>query len=385
MNRGVLVLALCAAVAGCGSSATSNGGGNGGGNTLSSVTGIAAGFESSCAVVTGGVKCWGDNTVGELGIDPATSSTSVPVQVQGLASGVQAIAGGRAHSCALVNGGVQCWGENDSGQLGIDPATPTTSVPVDVEGVTSGVTAIAAGDRHSCAVVNGGVRCWGGNYFGQLGNSITSSNVPVDVEGLTSGVSAIAAGNYFSCAVVNGGAKCWGANDSGQLGIDPATPSTSVPVQVQGLTSGVTAITAGVRHSCAVVDGGVKCWGRNDSGLLGIDPATAYTSVPVQVQGLTGGVTAVSTGAWHTCAVSSGGAMCWGDNSSGQLGIGLTTNYSSVPVQVQGLTSDVTAIAAGGYHTCAVVKGGVQCWGRNELGQLGNNSTKNSLVPVQVQ
>jgi len=285
MNRGVLVLALCAAVAGCGSSATSNGSGNGGGNTLSSVTGIAAGFESSCAVVTGGVKCWGDNTVGELGIDPATSSTSVPVQVQGLASGVQAIAGGRAHSCALVNGGVQCWGENDSGQLGIDPATP----------------------------------------------------------------------------------------------------STSVPVQVQGLTSGVTAITAGVRHSCAVVDGGVKCWGRNDSGLLGIDPATAYTSVPVQVQGLTGGVTAVSTGAWHTCAVLSGGAMCWGDNSSGQLGIGLTTNYSSVPVQVQGLTSDVTAIAAGGYHTCAVVKGGVQCWGRNELGQLGNNSTKNSLVPVQVQ
>ncbi|MFO0157542.1 MAG: putative Ig domain-containing protein, partial [bacterium] len=124
---------------------------------------------------------------------------------------------------------------NSQGQLGNGSTTDSTT-PVQVTGLTSGVTAVAAGERHSCAVVNGGVQCWGYNAFGQLGNgSDTDSTTPVQVTGLTSGVTAVAGGYSYSCAVVNGGVQCWGYNGYGQLGNGTITGSTT-PVQVTGLT-----------------------------------------------------------------------------------------------------------------------------------------------------
>jgi alpha-tubulin suppressor-like RCC1 family protein len=161
-----------------------------------------------------------------------------------------------------------------------------------------------------------------------------------------------------------------------------------VPVKVQGITSGATAVASGYDHTCAVVNGGVLCWGYNNYGQLG-NNSTAQSSVPVQVQGLTAGATAITAGSNHTCAVLNGSAYCWGWNSyingiGGMLGNG-TTIDSSVPVQVTGLTSGVQAIATGYSHACAVVNGrAVWCWGANDFFQLGNNSTANSLVPVLV-
>ena len=137
-----------------------------------------------------------------------------------------------------------------------------------VTGLTSGVTAVAAGLDHSCAVVSGGVQCWGNNGFGRLGNgSTTSSTTPVQAIAAGSGVTAVAAGTYHSCAVVSGGVQCWGNNGNGRLGNGSTTQSTT-PVQVTGLTSGVTAVAAGDSHSCAVVSGGVQCWGNNGFGQL---------------------------------------------------------------------------------------------------------------------
>jgi len=176
---------------------------------------------------------------------------------------------------------------------------------VDVIGLTSGVTTIAAGTGHTCAVVvspsiyaSDSVKCWGENKYGKLGDGTTTDkSIPVAVSGLTSGVNAIAAGSDHTCAIVSGGMKCWGQNLNGKLG-DGTTTDSSSPVAVSGLTSGVTAIAAGIGHTCALVNGGMKCWGENTySGNLGNGTTTnSWTPVDVVAKlNLKQGTTAISS------------------------------------------------------------------------------------------
>jgi alpha-tubulin suppressor-like RCC1 family protein len=358
----------------------------------SGVVAIGAGAYHTCAVTSAGaVRCWGYNSNGELG-DNTTNATGAgaPSSVSGLTSGATLIAGGAYHTCALVSGGVQCWGYNFDGEL--DNGTVNDShVPVTAGGLTSGVSALSAGLYHTCAIVTGGaLRCWGWNSNGQLGNNTitaTGTGAPVAVSGVTSGVSALAAGGDHTCAVVSGAAKCWGENSWGQLGVGSLVDS-HVPVAVSGLSSGVTAIAADFVHSCAqvTVSGAsqTRCWGGNVDGEVGLGDAIYETS-PVAVVTITSGATSLSSSATaqHTCAVVSGAAKCWGNNENGELGNGSTLD-SSTPVAVSGLTSGVTAIANGAFHSCAVVSGKAECWGANFDGQLGNGTTTDSGTPVTV-
>ena len=354
---------------------------------LSGIGKIAAGGDHTCALTTaGGVKCWGNNVVGQLG-DNSTTQRLTPVDVVGLASGVSAIAVGGYHTCALTTaGGVKCWGGNYDGQLG-DNSTTNRLMPADVTGLTSGVAAIALGINFTCALTTaGGMKCWGTNYFGQLGdNSTTQRLTPVDVTGLASGVTDIATGGRHTCALTTaGGVKCWGLNISGELG-DNSTTQRFVPVDVKGLASGVTAIATGVEHTCALATaGGVKCWGWNYYGQLG-DNSIWTRLTPVDVTDLASGVTAIDTGTSHTCALTTaGGVKCWGPNGYGQLGDN-SVEFRLIPVGVTGLASGVVAIAAGFDHTCALTTaGGVKCWGGNYNGQIGDNSITNRLTPVDV-
>ena len=354
-------------------------------------TAIVAGHRHTCAVTNGGaIQCWGWNVYGGLG-DGTTTDRLAPVQVIGLTSGVTASAAGPYQTCAVTTGGaLKCWGGNQFGQLGDGTTVPPfRATPAPVSGLDSGVVAVTASYYHTCALTSGGaVLCWGANFNGRLGDGTTADRLtPVAVSGLSSGVVALSGGAHHTCAVTSVGAVlCWGANFDGQLG-DGTTTDRLTPVAVSGLASGVVAVSAGLYHTCAVTSGGaLTCWGNNANGQLG-DGTTvpAYRPTPAPVTGLGIGVSAVAAGEGHTCALTTVGAvLCWGANANGQVGDGSTTERAT-PVPVSALVTAAKAITAGQWHTCALtVSGTVTCWGYNGSGGLGDGTTSDRHTPVIV-
>jgi len=310
------------------------------------------------------------------------------------------VAAGDRHMCGVVsNGTATCWGSNEYGQLGTGDFA-NSDVPLAITGgalAGKTVTQITAGAYHSCAVISdGSVACWGYNATGQLGKGdYSDSNTPVAITGgalAGKTIVQIEAGNYHTCAVVSDGTiVCWGQGALGQLG-DGSNSATASPVAITGgalAGKTVTQIAAGREHTCAVIsDGTVACWGFNVKGQIGTGDFT-NSNLPIAVtSGALAGetVTQIAAGTYHTCAVISDGTVaCWGYNANGQLGNADFAD-SNVPVESTGgsLTNKtVTQIATGSYHTCVVASDGtVACWGWNVYGQLGNGDNNISSIPV---
>ena len=370
------------------------------GPPLVGVESIASGAKHTCALMTdGSVKCWGLNDSGQLG-NGTTENSAVPVDVAGLGDSVSKIAMGHHHGCAIMetSGALKCWGFNDYGQLGFGDIGDR-STPVDVTGLASGVISAAAGENHTCAVLTGGaVKCWGLNLDGQLGLGHNDHRyTPGSVDLSTDSAESVSAGQNHTCVkIVGGGIRCWGNNSHGQLG-DGTTVNSNVPVAVEIDASedpllGIETVACGGWHTCALTDtGGVKCWGYGHWGQLGIDISPDdYRLYPVDVTGLSSGMNAVSCRNHHSCAIveASGAVKCWGYNGLGQLGDG-TPNNRTEPVSVDGLTT-AAVISLGKYHTCAALGSGqAACWGQNgEDGRLGNGETGGEYlieyVPVTV-
>ena len=285
-----------------------------------------------------------------------------------------AVTSGDYHSCALISsGGVRCWGNGPGALLGAGPSVGASSTPVDVLTIND-ATAISAGGTSTCAIVTGGaVKCWGGNYSGQLGDGTRDDqSIAVSVVGLTEAVTQVVVGGSHACALTaSGGVKCWGRNDDQRLG-DPTFPLGDVSttaVSVLGLESGVTSLSAGVNHTCAVVNGAAKCWGRNDYSALG---GTSNGEL-VQVQTLTSGVVAVGAGQVHSCALMDTGIVnCWGAGwGGGGLGRGdAGPDGDPVPGPVVNLTNAVSLNVNASISCVVTALSEVKCWGLNNSGRF---------------
>jgi alpha-tubulin suppressor-like RCC1 family protein len=271
------------------------------------------------------------------------------------------------------------------------------------------VTTITVGQLHTCAVTaNGSAWCWGNNSRGQLGDGTTTNRRnPVRVQsgdGFLTDVKSISAGRLHTCAVkTNGSVWCWGDAAYGQLGdgtYGNADGLRLTPVKVlagKRALDGATAVSAGLRHSCArASDGGAWCWGSNEFGQIGdgsmLEPRPTAMRVRQGKRNLDG-VARISAGGHHTCvAMSDGGAWCWGLAEYGQLGDDTTGDKAHVrvqPVRVRqggGNLGGVAAISAGLVHTCATTTGGeAWCWGRGDAGQIGDGDASNRLSAVRVR
>jgi alpha-tubulin suppressor-like RCC1 family protein len=347
---------------------------------------LSAGALHACLVVPDGrIKCWGDNTDGQVNAGTAGKFQFAPVYVEGLTEKAKAVAAGGNHTCALTaSGGVLCWGNNRDGELG-DGTFEARNSPVAVVGLASGVRAITANSLSTCALLNNGtVMCWGANDAGQLGNGGgEDSPIPVTAQGISGDVQAILGGkNRNFCAVLkDGGLVCWGINSDWLLGNGTDT-KTGFPTAV-GNASNVAAVAMGMGHTCILRrDRKGYCWGMNSYGAFGDGTENNVVQrEPVGIVNLPGDVVTLVAGAAHTCALTARGEVfCWGANMTGALGIGSTDNrYAPTWVNVSG--ARIISIAAGQESTCALTsKGGVLCWGSNH----GNGLKPDSTVPVEV-
>ena len=322
----------------------------------------------------------------------------------------------------------------------VDGAGNTGNAPVKsiiIERKTFLHSQIAAGNQHSCALTSeGGVKCWGSQWSGYLGNNnANSANIlyPTNVvgrntdgnpggDGTLSDIIQISAGDGHTCALnSSGNVLCWGSGSDGKLG-NNTTNSSAFPVQVvgtdtddnqsgNGILSDIVQVSASRRHACALnSSGNVLCWGANSIGQLGDDSTSdrSYPAFVVASDGITtplSGVVQLSAGVGHTCAVTSAGTVvCWGKGGEGQLGSSDQTYFDSSISEYYGVNRDaplsvltesggsslsgIAKVASGNLNTCALtLEGHVKCWGHSSKGALGDNggvTETQSWFPVDV-
>lgn len=386
------------------------------GLVLDADTGTIANDPAEPAITDGGTA-----TVTVTAVDAGDPALSATATLELSVVGVSQLAAGWGHTCAVTTEqAAYCWGRNATGQIGngvvggdgVHEPLPTQVLDSDGDAPLTGVQQIAGGDGHTCALTGEAtVYCWGASFDGRLGYgdpTLEPQPLPMQVRnpddtGPLTGVVDITTGSQFGCAVTEASsAYCWGNNHSGKLGTGEVGGTEPLPVAVtgtdgSGALGGVDAITGGGSHACAQRGDEAYCWGNNFQGQLGSGETSTPVPHPVPVMGSDGtgtltGVTALAAAAGHTCAATeSGGAYCWGRNSSGQIGDGIVGGNRPVPTRVRdgddaGPLTGVSIIATGDNHTCvADADGYAYCWGSNFYGQLGNpEASEQNPLPVPV-
>jgi alpha-tubulin suppressor-like RCC1 family protein len=387
------------------------------------ISSLSAGAYHVCATGLGSLYCWGENSSGQLGLNDSNDRGDQPGEVATakppLGATVQLVASGRDHTCVSIGLQVKCWGDNTSGQLGkatvgSDIGDQAGEISVALPGMSmfdpaETITALTAMDEGTCAMGVSKVMCWGDNFRGQLGrDSTTDLGGPTFTPNtinpwLVAGTpTAIAGGGSHICAAMTTReVRCLGSNTQGQLGLghqldqgDQAGESAALSVVPLRTQTTASALAVGSAHGCAVLTGGtLKCWGASGSGQLGYGdtqtrgdgPGEMGANLPTVQLGTGVQAFRVVAGNATTCVITTTSTLkCWGDNEYGQLGRGDTSNRgdgpnemgSNLPAINLGSGRTVVDVSIGQNHVCAVLdNGSVKCWGDNTFGQLGVGDT----------
>jgi alpha-tubulin suppressor-like RCC1 family protein len=389
------------------------------------VTSFALGVSHGCAVVDEQLHCWGENNKGQ--VDPnelcdGDSCVLSPRPIPFIDGALTYLAAGTEHTCVTMDGGLHCWGSDETGQLGggfrrtaTAPVESSIAGPLDDAvfctgnnheyqlGHTSGsysnawtrvslandaiATGLMAGDDHTCALADGRMQCWGDNANGRLGRGFAGPD-QADADWTMLPGSTLTAGTNgaTACAVIDEGsgpeARCWGYGYNGSLG-NGSDDSSYTPVVPVGLTgSAITRIDGMDQRHCALMDGAVYCWGLNYRSRLGVGLSTSESDnckgepclrTPTQVVGLDSSqnITMLAVGSEHICAARADRIWCWGENELGQIDPQSSDSTKSTPTVISGVPTPVDALHAGRNHTCALSGGQIYCWGDDSLSQLG--------------
>ena len=394
---------------------------------------ISGSYHTCVRYNDGSVKCWGLNSSGQLGLGDTTTrgslanqgGSNLPFVNLGTGRTAKGLAAGYTHTCAILdNNSVKCWGLNSSGQLGQgDTTTRGTSATTMGDGLLAinlgtGRTAlkIAAGNAHTCAILDDNtLKCWGANLYGQLGRDNTTNvgntagsmgNTLLAVNlGVGFTAKEVSAGLDHTCVILdNNTLKCFGRNDRGQLGYDSTTTLGDSAGEMAALATvnlgvGRTAVSIsnGYSFTCALLDNGlVKCWGRNQSGQLGLDSNVVTKGSAAGDMASLVGInlgfipTKISASRQRACAMNATTVKCWGLNTSGQLLIGSTTNKGTVAGDMASLTNlnlgtSIVAsdISSGWYASCVITTNKrIKCFGSAVNGYLQNASITLNLGDV---
>jgi len=368
-------------------------------------TAVVTGQNFTCAIISKGVKCWGLNAAGQLGVGDNSPrldgdhAYTIEIPYRSSDLGVIQLAAGNTHACALFeNGKVKCWGDNAQKQLAIAASVGNSTTPVEITGLTN-VVQIAAGSLHSCARNNSGdVFCWGYNKYSQIGDggSATPVSAPWQVTSNWKAKS-LAAATHRSCAItqdIPAKVKCWGINTNGEGGTGALT-ATPAPTNVNDANlslASATQLILGDYFSCAVLGGGsegVACWGNNYSGAFGganlgtSRYLTPTLSISASQSGTTywaGNSSPSVCGAYSDSGSGLKTLKCHGDNTSGILGDGTFTKQTSPVTASTALSSggEPISVSISANFACAVLQGAekneIKCWGNNAQGQLGEGT-----------
>lgn len=357
---------------------------------------MAAGANSTCATRTNGrLYCWGSDWTGAVGDGGVAKDRSAPREVAGGATDWVGVSVSWSGACGRrASGRLYCWGNDSDGQVGDGGTNTDQQAPVRVAGGRTDWASVSAGYLHTCArTTSGRLFCWGSDNRGQLGNggANTSSTAPVEVAGGATDWASVSTGYGHTCGRrTSGRVFCWGEDQQGQLGNDPALGDTTTPVEVSGGATDWSSVVAGGFHSCGIkTSGRLYCWGTDQYGQLGNGGPNTSRATPGQVAGASTTWAQVSASFDNTCArKASRRIYCWGWNFTGQLGNGAHGQalFATTPGQVAGSATDWSFVISGGAHTCArKMTGRLYCWGYDYWGQLGNGKPNADVyVPVQV-